>query len=238
MPLCFDIKPPAYACTARRRPGMSSGAEATHGCCLHNSSSAKDMRRPSIAKPPNKQPCYVMSLRDPATRLESVVRYARQRGKRKLGGIWRTTQSFLDAFRSASAPQHREALAFYARSVAQPRYSVRRNTVEGGINGLVAQLDYLRGLNCSHAEVHFVCQERYQRDWEALLGTFRLDATSWNFTAALRQIRSAGGSSGRSWAMGGAPAADPALLDAANRAFVRECMYPFDTALWRQQCSI
>ena len=136
---------------------------------------------PSIPKPPSSQPCYVMSLRDPATRLESVVRYARASFTRKLAGIWPTTQSYLDALRNPVATTHRLALGYLNRSIATPRYVYRKYQLVRGINGLTAQLDYFRGLDCSRDEIHFVCQERFESDWHELLRKFRLDPSRWNW---------------------------------------------------------
>ena len=127
-----------------------------------------------------------MSLRDPATRLESVMRYARASFTRKLAGIWPTTKSYLDALRNPAASTHRQALGFFNRSVARPRYVYRKYQLVRGINGLTAQLDYLRGLDCSRDEIHFVCQERFESDWYELLQKFRLDPSACHHNAWAR----------------------------------------------------
>ena len=42
-------------------------------------------------------------------------------------------------------------------------------------NFMASQIAYLRGVDCGSAEVHFVCTERYNADWAALLSSFGIE---------------------------------------------------------------
>jgi hypothetical protein len=165
------------------------------------------------------------------------MRYARASFTRKLAGIWPTTKSYLDALRNPAASTHRQALGFFNRSVARPRYVYRKYQLVRGINGLTAQLDYLRGLDCSRDEIHFVCQERFESDWYELLQKFRLDPSAWNWTSARRQQRKAAATELQKAATNRRDEdLAMSMLTEADRDLVRRCLFPFDHVLWREQC--
>ena len=116
--------------------------------------------------------CFVMTVRDPADRLESGFRAAfNDRAYRTLFGGHRSLQSFVDALR------HREAHALRAfnQSFASPAYRFEDggsccDEVDGGSNFLTAQVDYLSGIDGCRAglPIHFLCTETLDADFARL----------------------------------------------------------------------
>ena len=111
--------------------------------------------------------------------------------------------------------------------MARPHFSHRVGTIFGGNNLMTAQLDYLRGLNCSEASADFVCQERFDADWAALVRADRSLDPSTQASVVNEQRRSA--------------AAHPddvaaSRLSAEDATFVRECMWPWDARLHALAC--
>ena len=225
---CYDI-PPAV-----------EGGERPHPCGPHTCCTCPHCNRTETAAPtPHaERPAYVMTLRDPAARFESMVLYALSEWRR--GGPattcticsvnrfrWRSARAYLDDFRNSSAARHREAVKEYRSSVARPHFSHRVGTIFGGNNLMTAQADYLRNLNCSEASADFVCQERFDADWAALV---RADGSLDPATQASvvnEQRRSA--------------AAHPddvaaSRLSAEDASFVRRCMWPWDARLHALAC--
>ena len=134
--------------------------------------------------------CFVMSLRDPAARLQSAFHASYTHGERLLGTLGpgpkqnRSAALMMDKLRRALAyPEWQlpsglgegSGTAYlYAYSAGRPAWLGDWH-YPGPINGsvfLTSQLGYLRGLDCDASEVHFVCTETFDDDWRGLLATF------------------------------------------------------------------
>ena len=186
--------------------------------------------------------CLLLTLRDPATRLESGWRFQLLHHGR-LRRVWLRGQcvtpdlhpspalAFMVArFRNGSDPC---LGTFYTQSAGHPRWG--RASLGGhgegpidGDNFLVSQLHFWRGLNCSDErmpEVHVLCAERYEDDWRAVLRRFGR-----NDSALTEATKHARGGDGR-------PQAKLlSTLSEADREYVRHALYPWDTALHRHFC--
>ena len=116
--------------------------------------------------------CFLMSLRDPAARLRSGFAFVSRHGwgpGLSQQVAWpsaaaKTYRGFVAAMRDPGNPDHRFAQALYWSSVSKPAQREPRHwdSVLGGLNFLVSQLDYLRGWegHCrprSRGEIHFMC---------------------------------------------------------------------------------
>jgi hypothetical protein len=116
--------------------------------------------------------CFLMSLRDPAARLRSGFAFvSRHRWGPGLSqqvalpsAAAKTYRGFLAAMRDPENRDHRFAQALYWSSVSKPAQREPRywDSVLGGHNFLVSQLDYLRGWekHCGprkRGEIHFMC---------------------------------------------------------------------------------
>ena len=149
-------------------PPAMEGGERPHPCGPHTCCTCPHCNRTETAAPtPHaERPVYVMTLRDPAARFESMVLYALSEWRR--GGPattcticsvnrfrWRSARAYLDDFRNSSAASP-QAVKEYRSSVARPHFS-HRGTIFGN-NLMTSQVDYLRGLNCSEASADFVCR--------------------------------------------------------------------------------
>ena len=204
-----------------------------------------------------------MTLRDPATRLESGWRHdvsdhhemdrLFHRGQPVL-----TLSQFVRAFANASSDAYPSVLRNYWSSVALPTTQVFNGPQwavapaskpppwwatpdlgrAGGSNFLVSQLDFLRGLECSESEVHFLCTEKFSQHWMRLLDAFGLprasgrDAHETRRAAAVanlarihRRQRSIDANTTRLSSLSG-----------VERDFVRRCLYPWDAELHAAIC--
>ena len=151
------------------------------------------------------------------------------------------------------APQRVSGTAYlFAHSAGRPAWFMDWH-YPGPINGshfLTSQLSYLRGLDCSRHEVFFLCQERYDDDWRALLAHFgetsssrRPDGT-WHSHDRSREPaapstpqRPKDGRRRRSVGeVRAEEARERSRLSESDRAFVRDELYPWDTALHRWAC--
>ena len=112
------------------------------------------------------------------------------------------------------------------------------------VNGsffMTSQLAYLRGLDCSRDEVHFLCQERFDSDWNALLAAFGQTSTapggSWH--VHMRNVTSSSTSIAKpSRAQRIARrAALQSELSAPDQEFIRTALYPWDAALHQLICA-
>ena len=115
---------------------------------------------------------------------------------------------------------------------------------------LTSQKGYLRGIDCNAAEVHFLCQERFDEDWRALLRTFGVRSTSPFNGSWHSHDRSAGldtkfeSNVALTWRMKRLKRAhDHAVAARANsflsdddKEFIRRELYPWDTALHDWVC--
>ena len=221
-PKCFD-NPHKHVCGA--------------GCCIGHNFSMPVPEAPVT----HQKPCYVMTLRDPATRFESVVRYAVQGGRKHLMyGRWGSASGFMRSIRNSSSKDHAEAVGIISNSAVSPRYSPKHNMIYGGVNGLTGQTDYLRMPDCLQQTLLFVCQERFSDDWK------RLNAESISKTADASEISlgdnrsdannmsvlNAGLRSEHMTARG----AERTGLSEADRTFLRRCLYPVDDILHERFC--
>ena len=94
---------------------------------------------------------------------------------------------------------------------------------------LVSQSHYVQGINCSKAELHFVCTERFDDDWRAFLAEFgvapRQSLPRLNRHNGTHRIGSlAYGAQMRS------------RLSQEDKDYVRNVLYPWDTALYSWAC--
>lgn len=196
-------------------------------------------------------PCFIMTLRDPASRLASAFRYDATRGI-SISGRVRPGRSpplaaprndglvahlgsadpnaFVDALRDPAHPRHATALLLLKASYASPRWVqplATPPTLRGGSPFLVSQLEPLRGLDCSIQEVHFVCTEKFDRDWTELI----------NSLGGHHAFLFAGNASHHEhWRSRGTGQAAPLSLTPANRAFWEAEVFPRDAALHRRVC--
>lgn len=204
-----------------------------------------------FSTPPRQVNCFVMSVRDPAERFESAFRYSYAHHERLVASLSlprqnRTAGAIVERLREPlayGAPpslflsgrlQNVSGPAFlYAHSAGQPDWGVRVSNYPGPNNGsqfLISQWHYLRGLNCSAGdEVHFICTERFDTDFRRFLSAFGL-SPSVNGSSWHRQHRSAARSKLAYYAE------RRSHLSEADRAFVRERLYPWDTELHRWAC--
>ena len=122
------------------------------------------------------------------------------------------------------------AAAMYKSSAGWPKWH-HPTGLPGPENGsmfLVSQSNYLRGLNCSEAEFHFICTERFDSDWNTVLLEFGLSPEPPQVPSRKRSGFLAGPiffAEQRSW------------LDEVDKNYVRDTLYPWDTALYRAVCT-
>ena len=121
--------------------------------------------------------CFIMTIREPVARWQSYLRESfdkRGRASRALAGN-RTMDAFMDQLRTPdSLVAH-----MYRQSAFNGTYMDWHHQGWGpgnvGSHGLVSQALFLRGLDCSRAEVHFVCADNtdtFFEDWQALVKQF------------------------------------------------------------------
>ena len=231
--------------------------ELPHGCPSNHPTSCCtcptcNVTERSTPFPPSDRESYVMTLRDPATRFESMVLMSLRNWRLGAGSTtcsicpdyrfrWKSAAAYLNDFRNASAPQHRAAVVEYRNSVANPHFSHRLETIFGGNNFMTSQADYLRGINCSEVELHFVCQEAFDAGWAALQARFE----SPSLAAAQMRVSTRAAASGSlnttisaETRSSEAHADDLAAsqLSSEDRDFVRNCMFPWDAALHALAC--
>ena len=229
-------------CSDQQKKGQEMPHTCGHGDCC-TCPRGCNITASSPPWPPSEDTSYVMTLRDPAARFESTVLAVLRNRRNDPQAVercticpdfyfrWHSAHSYLQDFRNASAPGHAAALEQYVKSVASPRFSHRIGTIYGGNNMMTSQVDYLRGVNCSNVEVHFLCQETLEADWATLLTDFGLA----NHSQAARRRAPLVSMAKRS---DGAHPDDIASsrLSAEDRAFVRHCMYPWDDMLHSLAC--
>lgn len=113
--------------------------------------------------------CFIMTLRDPISRLESGFREELRTGGREVRGLHNTSMTgFLAAVRNATSYH----AMLYRNSVAEPIYRHPETSAYPPLMGshfLVSQVRYLRGLECDSQQIHFICTDRFDSEWPALL---------------------------------------------------------------------
>lgn len=170
-------------------------------------------------------PCFVMTIRDPVARLESGflwdVMMAGEMSKifnRGQKGSVAHLRDWLAALRDPGSRAYPSVMRNYFSSVSSPTAQVWQLGVgqTGGSNFLVSQVDPLRFWSPERHELHFVCTERFDEDFAALLKRFGLPSGAGMVHRNRR--RPAG------------------RLSPEDAAFVRECLYPWDADLHRKVC--
>ena len=184
--------------------------------------------------------CFIMTLRDPAERLMSGFRHG--------GWPWPfwNFSIFVGALRSgvkSSPPDPLELTQSSARTLFNT--SVSRAMKGDKLHPprtsffLIPQIAYLRGLNCSHAEMHVLCTCALKSEWAKLRAAFKDDGDA-NMPRCLpdenRRSRFFNGSSACHGAGCGkvthmATTKPAEIVDPLDVAFVREHLYPED-AMW------
>ena len=220
-----------------------------------------------------KATCFVISLRDPASRLLSAFRDSFVHGERLINSLGRNRTNRTAAFiveklrhpydypewlmpvatpppgtsaADVTAPRmmrNASGTAFlYANSAGRPRwmYNWHYPGPLGGSMFMTSQLSYLRGIDCSRTEVHFLCQEKYDADWRELLRIFAADASAgrvWHAhnRSQLRHQQSSRGPKSRTRVLEEL-AIERSHLGADEMAFIRREVYPWDTALHGWAC--
>eukprot|EP00310_Coccolithus_braarudii_P018083 CAMPEP_0183337804 /NCGR_PEP_ID=MMETSP0164_2-20130417/5323_1 /TAXON_ID=221442 /ORGANISM="Coccolithus pelagicus ssp braarudi, Strain PLY182g" /LENGTH=335 /DNA_ID=CAMNT_0025507557 /DNA_START=13 /DNA_END=1020 /DNA_ORIENTATION=+ len=189
--------------------------------------------------------CFIMSIRDPAARLESGFRWSLQGVKlvpfgheldRSFSGepyTLRSVSAFVRAFANASDVAHHAVMRSYLSSVAHPYTAKTRRSyslgVAWGSQFLVSQLDYLRGFDPSTMSLHILCAERFEADWQQLLRRFGLSEVPLpHANDRLARVHGKAAHNGTY--------EDQFSLIPKLARFVRNCLYPWDTHLHRALC--
>ena len=192
--------------------------------------------------------CFVLTVRDPADRMESAFRFAYAHHERLVSSLGlarvnRTAAAIVERLRNpfmhareplslAGRTQNVSSTAFlYAHSAGEPDYRGRVTNYPGPVDGsqfLISQKHYMRGVNCTESELHFVCTERFDADFNRFLRSFGVEP---NRTTYPRKEHRVGATAGPAfWG------ARKSHLSEEDRAFVRNVLYPWDTALHRWAC--
>ena len=122
----------------------------------------------SAPRTEGKPKCFIMSVRDPVARLKSGFAFLKKGWGPGLNNqvalssnAARTYSGFIAAMRDPENADHRFAQGLYWSSVSKPTQAqpLHWDSVLGGHNFLVSQLDYLRGwkAHCRSGELHFMC---------------------------------------------------------------------------------
>lgn len=126
----------------------------------------------------------------------------------------RNLSSFVSALRDAAHPSHAEARLHYANRLAHRAPNPY----------LIRQRDYVQAADCAVQELHVICTDQFDRDWNALARSF----------GAHELIDAKIHSNARSRLERGT--AEFALAP-DEAAYVREVLYPEDTQLYARFCS-
>ena len=197
--------------------------------------------------------CFVLSLRDPASRLESAFRYdhAHSMGPKGLSlnsavrYSDRTLSSFIGLLRAAHATGQLRQLTANATTAARLyAYSAGEELRwhgfyhgAGPVRGnlfLVSQSWYLRALNGSSDAIMLLCQERLSHDLHAAFTGLARKHKSGPQPIMHLEARRAAWNGGP----GGSVYVDRrSRLSEADQVFVREVLYPWDTELHRWACT-
>ena len=207
--------------------------------------------------------CFVVTVRDPAERLASGYRssdatngrLARWSGELKAAAGARNLGAVVAHLRAEMGSERRSGaanatstnnsalmIAYENSAGGHPRWCCLPGDYpppEGGDLFLLSQLQYLRGINCSSDEVYFICTERFETDWARFLSEFDVtssvhptgvDGSEVDRSMPVMNARSrAADSRGRT-------ARRRSVLSTSENAFVRDVLYPWDSALHRWAC--
>ena len=186
--------------------------------------------------------CFILTVRDPAARLESAFRHELSNKRpvlgmsslygqayRELSGRHedvlsrepRSITHFIDALRDTTNPYHANVMRYYLSSVSWPAH------FNSGVNAfLISQLDYLRDLNPQKHSLIFICTEHFQTDWQRLADRVGFPSTSSNVTHVSARA-----------SLVSRKFANMSKLRPEDADFVRRCLYPWDTWLHAHICA-
>ena len=187
--------------------------------------------------------CFISTLRDPVRRLQSafdsekrsryIVRSALVRSPPR---STLTPAALIEAFANPSHHAHHALMRIWHQSQRpgtydEKSYFVQKNVFNGSLS-LIPQAAYLEGLTPGQrdqVEIHVLCTHRLESDWQALLTKFGRNRTTVPHLRvnANRQDPLTGGN----FVEGGW-----LHLNASQRAYVRDVMFPYDTVLVRAIC--
>mmetsp|Transcript_21062 Transcript_21062/g.67865 ORF Transcript_21062/g.67865 Transcript_21062/m.67865 type:complete len:277 (-) Transcript_21062:1542-2372(-) len=172
-----------------------------------------------------KDPCYVMTLRDPSKRFESGWRHPTRAPttRRKMQGD--DANAFVDRFRRGKS-KGGLLRRWYLDNV---RYREHRG--HGWFRFWTAQTDYLSGLTADQ-QIAFVCLENFAHDWANLIGNSGENGGEKNGSARAPLVVIPHSHARRA----STHDANRSTLSADNAAFVRNCLYPWDTRLHDRIC--
>jgi hypothetical protein len=210
--------------------------------------------RISPAHPPrsayvNATRCAIITLRDPADRLASGMRF--DADKCRLSG-WMSSRTgyqcmysphgFNSSSINVSRVRHSCCAVPLSTWIEGLRNSSSGQLHEGSVaalnarnghnNFLVPQIDYLRGLSqCGvQTELHILCTERLSSDWSTLLsqhsGVAEANHTSWAVANQRNTPRTSALSGG----------GDVWLLSKEDRSYWNECLFPWDARMHKHMC--
>ena len=200
--------------------------------------------------------CFIITLRDPAARLESGFRYDTSHWfSHELDRVFRqgepvmpATTDFVAAFRNGStgdawAGVMRTFLGSASHPLATVSGAEAGAQERAGSNFLMSQLDYFRDYHGPRAPtktraqvMHVLCTERFDEEWSALLsrrfGIKEAKAYHTNDRAADPK-----GAAARGGVRNGHYQAPPVTgLSDEDAGFVRKCMFPWDALLHARLC--
>ena len=173
---------------------------------------------PSLSLRPGGGSCFIMTLRDPVERLKSGLAYGGFGVPLK--GVGYSLSNFVSALRSG------QARSFYENSVQRGMAGLPLHPPRTS-NFLVPQIAYLRGLNCSHTEIHFICTCALAADWSSLRQQF--GAAAWDDAPKTATHLRVGLQKNNT--------RTPSSNDADAEHFVRWGLYKADTLLHRSYCT-
>lgn len=208
--------------------------------------------------------CFVISLRDPADRLSSGFRWegnmpafvwwSRTLVDPGLGDTQRSAGRFVDALRDSAHDDHAYASAQYDHSalrtlMSRPTGSHAALVQPPGSGSLflVSQLDHLRGIDCGRGDVlRVVCTERFAESWADIRADDTSGSTARRSPLHLNERTGTDNASIAKWGLPvsllrtGVMSPEALLrkswLTAQQRSYVREELYPWDTALHALWC--
>lgn len=194
-------------------PGQSHGWEPRHYTAM---AKAKHLPEPE---------CYIMTLRDPVSRLSSGMREMIKFHALHLPAENNSFDGLIHRLRVHNSYHH----SLYRYSVVDPHYGCPRahgacGSIHNGSHFFVSQTNYLRGIDCDRAEINFICTERFAQDWGDLAERFGIGRNDSALPvhrprSRFTYITSPHGEVGE-----------------ASASFVRDVLWPWDTALHRLAC--
>lgn len=116
--------------------------------------------------------------------------------------------------------------------IAQPRRM--HYLVDEGDPFLIAQRDYLRGLDCERQQLHVMCTERLEADYDAILRGYNVSSYSYKRVPNSTKIEHIRKRVSR--VDDNSSLQQLTWLSDADQQYVRNIMYPWDTHLHDVAC--